>query len=355
MLGDELVVAEDDKRSVTYQPLGAVLAVMPWNFPFWQVIRFAAPTLMAGNVALLKHASNVPRCALGLEELFRRAAFPDGVFQTLLVETKDVAQLIADARIVAVTLTGSEAAGAAVAELAGRHLKKTVLELGGSDPFIVMPSAELPEAIKIGVTARVLSNGQSCIAAKRFIVHQAVYDRFVTGLCDGLRALRVGDPAREDTDVGPLATEHGRNGLAAQLERSIDLGARVLLGARPLPGPGYFFAPGALADIPPASPAYAEEIFGPVALLFRARDLDHAIAIANDSRYGLGAAAWTRDFDEASRLVRDLEAGSVFINGMVVSDPRLPFGGIKRSGFGRELGVFGICEFVNVKTVVLRR
>jgi succinate-semialdehyde dehydrogenase / glutarate-semialdehyde dehydrogenase len=353
MLADELVVAAEDRRSIVYQPLGAVLAIMPWNFPFWQVVRFAAPAVMAGNVGLLKHASNVPRCALGLAELFGRAGFPDGVFQTLLVETELVTKIVADPRVAAVTLTGSDAAGAAVAEIAGRHLKKAVLELGGSDPFIVMPSADLAEAIRTGVTARVLSNGQSCIAAKRFIVHEAIYDRFAAALCEGLRALRVGDPMREDTDVGPLAADRGRHHLVTQVERSVAAGARVLLGATALPGPGYWFAPGALDEIPPSAPAYQEEIFGPVALLFRARDLEHAVAIANDSRYGLGAAAWTREPAEAARLVRDLEAGSVFINGMVVSDPRLPFGGIKRSGFGRELGVFGIREFVNVKTVAV--
>lgn len=353
MLSQEVVTAAKDRRSITYQPLGAVLAVMPWNFPFWQVVRFAAPALMAGNVGLLKHASNVPRCALGLEDLFRRAGFPDGVFQALLVGTDRVSSLIADPRIAAVTLTGSDVAGAAVGEAAGRHLKKTVLELGGSDPFVVLPSADLPEAIRTGVTARVLSNGQSCIAAKRFIVHEAVYDLFVDGLCEGLRALRIGDPAREDTDVGPLATESGRERLAAQVDRSVAMGARVLLGAKPLPGAGWFFAPGALVAIPPPSPAWQEEIFGPVALLARASDLDHAIELANDSRYGLGSAVWTRDPAEAKRFVRDVEAGTVFVNGMVSSDPRLPFGGTKRSGFGRELGVFGIREFVNVKTVAL--
>jgi succinate-semialdehyde dehydrogenase/glutarate-semialdehyde dehydrogenase len=351
MLTDELVVPGEDQRSVIYQPLGVVLAIMPWNFPFWQVIRFAAPSLMAGNVGLLKHASNVPRCALALEELCRRAGFPDGVFQTLLAETEAVAGLIADARVAAVTLTGSEGAGVAVAEQAGRHLKKVVLELGGSDPFVVLPSADLDEAVRVGVTARLLSNGQSCIAAKRFIVHEAVYERFTNGLCDGLRALRVGDPAREDTDVGPLATARARDGIVAQVERSVAMGARLLLGGTPMPGAGWFFAPGALADIPRGAPAFDEEVFGPVALLFRARDLDHAIAIANDSRYGLGAAAWTRDPDEAARLVDEVQAGSVFVNGMVVSDPRLPFGGVKRSGFGRELGVIGIRELVNVKTV----
>lgn len=353
MLSEEVVVAERDRRSVVYQPLGAVLAVMPWNFPFWQVVRFAAPALMAGNVGLLKHASNVPRCSLGLEDLFRRAGFPEGAFQALLVGTDRVSGLIADPRVAAVTLTGSDSAGAAVGEAAGRHLKKAVLELGGSDPFVVMASADLPEAVGTGVTARVLSNGQSCNAAKRFIVHEAVYERFADGLCEGLRALRVGDPAREDTDVGPLATESGRDRLAAQVDRSVAMGARVLLGAQSLPGAGWFFAPGALADIPPSSPAWQEEIFGPVALLFRARDLEHAIELANASRYGLGSAIWTRDPAEAGRFVREVEAGSVFVNGMVASDPRLPFGGIKRSGFGRELGVFGIREFVNVKTVSL--
>ncbi|HXU70509.1 MAG TPA: NAD-dependent succinate-semialdehyde dehydrogenase [Polyangia bacterium] len=353
MLAEEVVVAGDDRRSIVYQPLGPVLAIMPWNFPFWQVVRFAAPALMAGNVALLKHASNVPRCALGLEELCRKSGFPEGAFQTLLVETGPIAGILADARVAAVTLTGSDSAGAAVAELAGRHLKKAVLELGGSDPFLVMPSADLDAAVRTAVDARVLSNGQSCIAAKRFIVHEAVYDRFAAGMCEAMRALGVGDPMREETDVGPLATASARERLVDQIERSVAAGARRLVGAATLPGDGWYFSPGVLADIPPSAPASQEEIFGPVALLHRARSIDHAIAIANDSRYGLGAAAWTRDPAEAARFVRDLEAGSVFVNEMVVSDPRLPFGGIKRSGFGRELGAFGIREFVNIKTVVL--
>jgi succinate-semialdehyde dehydrogenase/glutarate-semialdehyde dehydrogenase len=293
----------------------------------------------------------VPRCALALEELFHAAGFPDGVFQTLLLESDRVVRLVGDARIRAATLTGSDAAGATVAEAAGKHLKKMVLELGGSDPFIVMPSADLDRAVPAAVEARVINNGQSCIAAKRFIVHRAIYDRFAAGLCAGLGRLRVGDPMREDTDVGPLATERGRELLVAQIDRLRAAGARVLLGATPIAGAGWYFTPGVVADIPRAAAVAREEIFGPVALLHRAADLDDAIAIANDSPYGLGSAAWTRDAAEAERFVRELDAGFTALNGIVASDPRLPFGGVKRSGWGRELGVFGIREFVNVKSV----
>jgi succinate-semialdehyde dehydrogenase/glutarate-semialdehyde dehydrogenase len=333
-------------------PLGPVLAVMPWNFPFWQVIRFAAPALMAGNVGVLKHASNVPQCALALEELFARAGFPFGAFQALLIGPDDVARVIADPRIAAVTLTGSAEAGAKVAEVAGRHLKKTVLELGGSDPFIVMPSADVDEAARIAVAARTINNGQSCIAAKRFIVHEAAYDRFAATMVDGLSRLRVGDPMAESTELGPLATQTGRATLIAQVDASVQAGARLLLGGHALDRPGFYYAATALADISDAAPAAREEIFGPVALLHRARDLDDAIAIANDSPYGLGSSAWTREPAERERFVRELEAGMTFINGMVVSDPRRPFGGVKHSGYGRELGTVGIREFVNLKTVV---
>ncbi len=352
MLVDEPIVGAAAPSRVIYQPLGPVLAVMPWNFPFWQVIRFAAPALLAGNVALLKHASNVPQCALALADVFARAGFGEGAFQVLLIGGDAVADVVADPRVAAVTLTGSEGAGAAIAAVAGRHLKKAVLELGGSDPFVVMPSADLAAAAAIGVLARTLNNGQSCIAAKRFIVHEAVYDRFVALLVDGLARLRVGDPAVEDTELGPLATEAGRDTLVRQVEVSVAAGARVLTGGRALAGPGWFYAPTALADIPAAAPVAHEEVFGPVALLWRARDVDEAIALANDTPYGLGSSVWTRDAEERERFVDEIVAGMTFVNAMVASDPRLPFGGVKRSGYGRELAALGIREFTNVKTIV---
>jgi succinate-semialdehyde dehydrogenase/glutarate-semialdehyde dehydrogenase len=352
-LTDEPVATEASASYVRYLPLGPVLAIMPWNFPFWQVIRFAAPALMAGNVGLLKHASNVPRCALALEDLFRRAGFDEGTFQTLLISSERVAPLIDDPRVRAVTLTGSEAAGVQVAAHAGRQIKKSVLELGGSDPFIVLPSADVAEAARVAVAARNINNGQSCIAAKRFIVHERVYPEFEQLMVDGLRRQKVGDPMHEDTDVGPLATKDGLMSLAQQVERSLQAGAKLLTGGQSLPGPGFFYEPTALSDIPESAPAYREELFGPVALLFRARDLDHAIALANDSSFGLGSSVWTNDHGERRRLIDELETGMTFINAMVVSDPRLPFGGVKRSGFGRELGAIGIREFVNIKSVVV--
>ena len=353
MLADEDAPATTGKSRLLYLPLGPVLAVMPWNFPYWQVIRFAAPALMAGNVALLKHASNVPGSALALEDLFARAGFPEGAFQTLLVGADAVPAIIGDPRVAAVTLTGSAEAGASVAAAAGRHLKKCVLELGGSDPFVVMPSADVAAAAATAVTARTINNGQSCIAAKRFIVHDAVYDRFVAALVDGMARLRVGDPARDDTDLGPLATASGRDTVAEQVAASVAAGARLALGGHALDGPGWYYAATVLTDIPPSAPAYRDEVFGPVALVHRARDLDHAIALANDSPYGLGSSVWTADAAERERLVREVEAGMTFVNGMVVSDPRLPFGGVKHSGYGRELGALGIREFTNIKTIVV--
>ncbi len=345
-------VATDASRSyVRYDPLGCVLAVMPWNFPFWQVLRFAAPTLMAGNVGILKHASNVPQSALAIAEVFARAGFPAGCFQALLVGSAAVAKMIEDPRIAAVTLTGSEAAGVAVGRAAGGEIKKAVLELGGSDPFIVLPSADLVKAAATAVKARTINNGQSCIAAKRFIVHEAVYERFTTLFVGGMAALVVGDPIDPATGIGPLATAPIREELAVQVDRSVAAGARVLLGGRKLDGPGYFYAPTVLADPVPGSPAWDDELFGPVATLFKVKDLDAAIALANHKVFGLGASAWTNEPAEQARLAVELEAGSVFLNGMVKSDPRLPFGGIKRSGFGRELALAGIREFVNVKTV----
>jgi len=340
-----------DGDEVQYQPLGPVLAIMPWNFPFWQVIRFAAPALCAGNVGILKHASNVPQCALAIEELFTNAGAPPGVFQTLLIGSDRVDPIIADERIAAVTLTGSEPAGRHVAATAGRNLKKTVLELGGSDAFIVMESADIAKAAEVAVKARTINNGQSCIAAKRFIVHERVAGDFTDRFVEGMGSLRVGDPMRPDTDIGPLATRQIVDDLEKQVADSVRLGARILTGGKRVSGIGNYFEPTILTDIPASAPAYRDELFGPVASLFRARDLDDAIRIANDTSFGLAAAAWTRDQSETDRFIRDLEAGTVFINGMVASDPRFPFGGVKHSGYGRELGSWGLHEFVNIKTV----
>jgi succinate-semialdehyde dehydrogenase / glutarate-semialdehyde dehydrogenase len=351
MLAPEPIATEAERSYVRFDPLGPVLAVMPWNFPLWQVFRFAAPALMAGNVGVLKHASNVPGCALAIEEILLRAGFPDGAFQTLLVETEAVAGIIDDPRIRAATLTGSTGAGSAVAERAGRRIKKTVLELGGSDPFVVMPSADVERAADVAVTARTINNGQSCIAAKRFIIHEDVYERFTERFVAGMRALRVGDPALEHTDVGPLATRGGVDSVTDQVKRSVATGARVLLGGEPLPRDGFFYPPTVLAEIPEGSPAFDEEIFGPVASLFPVRDLDAAIRLANRSRFGLGSSFWSGDAAEVERFVEEVEAGQAFVNSMVASDPRLPFGGVKESGYGRELGVWGLREFVNVKTV----
>jgi succinate-semialdehyde dehydrogenase/glutarate-semialdehyde dehydrogenase len=350
-LADEAIETDADRSYVRYLPLGPVLAVMPWNFPFWQVVRFAAPALMAGNVGLLKHASNVSRCALALEEIFRRAGFPAGAFQTLLMSPKRVARVIADERVKAVTLTGSDLAGSKVAEQAGRNIKKTVMELGGSDPFIVLPSADLGAAVKTAITARNLNNGQSCIAAKRFIVHARVYDEFERRMVEGLQQLKVGDPMREGIDVGPLATQQILETVESQVEESVQAGARLLTGGKRLDRPGNFYQVSALAQIPRHARAYREEVFGPVALLFKVRDLEEAIELANDSDYGLGSSVWTHDEAERRRCVDELEAGATFINAMVVSDPRLPFGGVKRSGYGRELARHGIREFVNIKSV----
>ena len=350
-LADEAIETDADKSYVRYLPLGPVLAVMPWNFPFWQLVRFAAPALMAGNVGLLKHASNVPGCALALQEIFRRAGFPAGAFQTLLMSSKRVARVIADARVKAVTLTGSDLAGSQVAGEAGKHIKKSVMELGGSDPFIVLPSADLGVAVRTAITARNLNNGQSCIAAKRFIVHARVYDEFERRMVEGLERLKVGDPMRQDIDVGPLATAQILETVASQVDESVQAGARLLTGGKRLDRPGNFYQVSALAQIPPHARAYREEVFGPVALLFKVRDLDEAIELANASDYGLGSSVWTHDEAERLRCVDELEAGATFINAMVVSDPRLPFGGVKRSGYGRELSRQGIREFVNVKAV----
>ena len=345
----ELIEGFDQR--VDYEPLGIVLAVMPWNFPFWQVIRCATAALAGGNVVLLKHASNVPECALALEEMFTVAGAPLGVFQTLLVESDAVASLIADHRVAAVTLTGSEAAGRVVGRIAGDNLKKSVLELGGSDPFIVMPSADLSRAVSEAVRARVLNSGQSCIAAKRFIIARPIYDRFERAFVERMRALRVGDPMAEGTDVGPLATAALREQLDAQVKRSVAAGARLLLGGKPRPGPGFFYEPTVLVDVPKRAPAYHEELFGPVASLFAVEDFEEAVTLANATGFGLGASVWINDRMIAERFVARLEAGMVFVNGIVASDPRFPFGGVKRSGYGRELGGYGMREFMNIKTV----
>jgi succinate-semialdehyde dehydrogenase/glutarate-semialdehyde dehydrogenase len=350
-LGDEEVQTEAAKSYVRYEPVGVVLAIMPWNFPFWQVFRFAAPALMAGNVALLKHASNVPQAALAIEDIFTRAGFPAGTFQTLLIGSSRVPGLIEDERIGAVTLTGSEAAGRDVAGRAGRMIKKTVLELGGSDPFIVMPSADLDRAVTTAVKARTVNNGQSCIAAKRFIVADAIADEFLNRFAAAMSALKVGDPLEPDTEIGPLATPAIAEELEAQVRASVDAGARLVTGGGRLPRPGNFFAPTVLTNIPRDAPAYSEELFGPVASVFRARDADEALRIANDSTFGLGSSVWTNDPSERARFIAGLEAGQVFVNAMVASDPRVPCGGVKNSGYGRELSVHGIREFVNAKTV----
>ena len=351
LLADEEVEAGAGRSFIRYQPIGPVLAVMPWNFPFWQVFRFAAPALMAGNVGLLKHASNVPQCALAIEDVIRRAGFPPDVFQTLLIGSGQVARVIGDERVKAATLTGSEPAGAQVAAQAGKQIKKTVLELGGSDPFIVMPSADLERAAAVAVEARTINNGQSCIAAKRFIVDSRVAADFEARFVAAMEGLRVGDPLDERTQVGPLATPDILEGLDEQVRRSVEMGARVLTGGKRLEGKGNYYAPTVLADVPESAPAYREELFGPVAVLLRADGIDHAIRLANDTEFGLGASAWTRDDAEQRRFIDEIEAGMVFVNGMVASDARLPFGGVKRSGYGRELSAWGIREFVNVKTV----
>jgi succinate-semialdehyde dehydrogenase/glutarate-semialdehyde dehydrogenase len=350
-LANQLVETNAKKSYVRFQPLGPVLAVMPWNFPFWQVFRFAAPALMAGNVGLLKHASNVPQCALAIEDIFRRAGFPAGAFQTLLVGSEGVQRILEDRRVVAATLTGSEPAGRSVAGIAGKQIKKTVLELGGSDPFIVMPSADLQEAVTTAVKARTINNGQSCIAAKRFIVAADIYDEFERRFVAEMQTLRVGDPLDEATDIGPLASEQTLKDVDEQVKTSVAAGAHILTGGKKLDRPGNFFPPTVLANIPHDSPAYCEEVFGPVALLFRVNNIDDAIELANATTFGLGSAAWTNEPDEQERFIDELAAGSVFINDMVASDPRLPFGGIKHSGYGRELSEFGIREFVNIKTV----
>jgi succinate-semialdehyde dehydrogenase/glutarate-semialdehyde dehydrogenase len=350
-LADELAEVPGSKSFVRYLPLGPILAVMPWNYPFWQVFRFIGPSLMAGNVGLLKHASNVPQSALLIEDVLLRAGFAKGVFQTLLIGSGSVARILSDPRVKAATLTGSEGAGVQVGIAAATDIKKVVLELGGSDPFIVMKSANLEQAVAVGVKARVLNNGQSCIAAKRFIVEESIADEFERLFVSKMEALKVGDPFDEHTDVGPLATADGLKELDADVQKTIQAGARLLTGGKRLNQPGNYYLPTVLTNIPEGSPAACGELFGPVASLFRAKNAEDAIRIANSSPFGLGASAWTNDSSEREKFINGLESGMVFINRMVASDPRLPFGGVKRSGHGRELAIFGIREFMNIKTV----
>ena len=352
-LEEEIVQTAAACSSVRWEPLGVVLAIMPWNFPFWQVFRFAAPALLAGNVALLKHAANVPQCALAIEDIFRRAGAAEGAFQTLLIGSEKVGAIIADRRVQAVSLTGSDRAGSEVAAAAGRAIKKCVLELGGSDPFIVMPGADLPAALTTAVKARTQNSGQSCIAAKRFLIADSIYDQFVGQFVEKMEALKVGDPLDETIDLGPLATAAIRDGVDEQVRKSVEAGAKLLAGGKRTEGKGNFYPATVLAEIPESAPAYREEVFGPVALLFRVPDAAAAIKLANESEFGLGASVWTNDATEQEHFTRELECGMVFVNALVASDPRLPFGGVKRSGYGRELGSLGMREFMNAKTVVL--
>ncbi len=353
ILASEAIATDSNHSYVRWDPLGVILAVMPWNFPFWQVFRFLAPALMAGNVGLLKHSSNVPQCSLAIESLVRRAGFPRGTFQSLLIEANQVEAVLGDERIAAVTVTGSEAAGRAIAAQAGWLIKKSVLELGGSDPFIVMPSADLDEAVETAVRARCVNSGQSCIAAKRFIIADEIYDAFEAKFVAGMEAVRIGDPMKDSTDIGPLATKRIVQDLEAQVKAAVAAGARLLTGGEPMLGQGFYFEPTVLAGVPRSCPVYREELFGPVAMLFRVHDLNGAIQLANDTPFGLAASAWTRNPSEQQRLVTELQCGGVFLNAMVASDPRLPFGGIKLSGYGRELSAAGMREFLNAKTVVI--
>jgi succinate-semialdehyde dehydrogenase / glutarate-semialdehyde dehydrogenase len=350
-MADEEAGLEGARAYIRYEPLGPILAIMPWNFPFWQVFRHAAPALMAGNVILLKHASNVPQCALAIEDIIYRAGFPEGVLQTLLIGSGQVQVVIDDPRVRAVTLTGSEGAGRSVGAEAGENIKPSVLELGGSDPFIVMPSADLEKAVSTAVTSRTLNNGQSCVNAKRIIVHEEIADEFERRFVESMAALKVGDPMSEDTDMGPLATPQMLEDVAGQVRKSVEAGARVLTGGKPVDGPGNFYLPTVITDIPKESPAYREEIFGPVASLFRVGDIDEAIHLANDTTFGLSSSAWTSDPEEQERFINEIEAGMVYVNRMTESTPEIPFGGAKNSGYGRELSHFGIHEFTNIKTV----
>lgn len=350
-LADESLASNATESVVAFDPLGVVLAIMPWNYPFWQFFRFAAPAFAAGNGAILKHANNVPECALAVEDIMRKAGCPDGLFRTLLIDASKVAGLIADDRIAAVTLTGSTEVGAIVAAQAGKALKKQVLELGGSDPFIVLADADLEQAAAVAVKARYINVGQSCVNAKRFIVEKSVADRFVELFCEGVAKLKIGDPTERDTNIGPMARANLLAGLHAQVEKTVAAGAIVLAGGKPIEGDGFYYPPTVLDHVSPDMVAFCEETFGPVAAIIRVEDADEAIRLANQTEFGLGSALWSQDVEKAKRLARKIDAGAVFINGMVASDPRYPFGGIKRSGYGRELGVHGIREFVNIKTV----
>ncbi len=353
MLASESIPTEHNHSYVRWDPLGVILAVMPWNFPFWQVFRFLAPALMAGNVALLKHAPNVPQCAIAIESLVRRAGFPRGAFQNLLLDVHQVEKVLGDERIAAVTVTGSETAGRAIGAQAGWLIKKSLLELGGSDPFLVMPSADLDLAIETAVRSRCVNSGQSCIAAKRFLIADEIYDAFESRFVAGMESVRVGDPMKEGTQIGPLATARAVDHLEEQVNAATRAGARILTGGERMLGEGNYFEPTVLAGVPRTAAVYREELFGPVAMLFRVQDLNEAIEVANDTPFGLSASAWTRDPAEQQRLVSELQCGAVFLNAMVASDPRLPFGGIKRSGYGRELSAAGMREFLNAKTVVI--
>ena len=354
-LADERIKTDADDSYVHFQPIGPVLAIMPWNFPFWQVFRFAAPALMAGNTGLLKHSSNVPQSAMAIETILREAGFDRDEFQTLLITPDQVPRVLEDERVRAATLTGSEPAGASVASYAGKHLKKTVLELGGSDPFIVMPSAELDKAAEIAVKARTVNNGQSCIAAKRFIIHEKIADDFERKFVAAMEKLKIGDPLDESVDIGPLATPQILSDIEKQVDASIKAGAKLLTGGKRIGSKGNFYAPTVLKDIPRNAPVFSEETFGPVASIFRVRNFDEAVEIANATTFGLGASVWTQDRAEADRFIEAIETGQVFVNAMVASDARLPFGGVKHSGYGRELGVYGIREFVNIKTVYVKK
>jgi len=351
---NEHITTDASESYVEFNPLGIILAVMPWNFPFWQVFRFAAPTIMAGNVALLKHSSNVPMCALTIDQIFRNAGFPNFVFSTLLIESADVKEVIDHPLIKAATLTGSEPAGRKIASSCGKKLKKTVMELGGSDPFIVLNDAEIKEAVSSAVKARLINNGQSCIAAKRFIVEEGVYDKFKGKFIEEMENVKVGDPMDESTALGPIAREDLLYELDSQVKASIEKGARILTGGKILPGRGYYYAPTILDNLSKGMPAYDDEIFGPVASLIKCKDAIDAVRIANDSNFGLGASLWTQNIESAKNIASKIETGSVFVNGMVKSDPRLPFGGIKNSGYGRELSHYGIKEFVNIKSIWIK-
>ena len=350
-MADEIIETNASKSYRAYQPIGPLLAVMPWNYPIWQVMRFAAPALMAGNSCLLKHASNVPQCALYIEDVFRRAGFPVGMFQTLLIGGTKVERVFRDKRVRAAILTGSEPAGASVASICGQEIKPTVLELGGSDAFIVMPSADLDKAVSWGIIGRTQNNGQSCIAAKRFIIHADIYDSFKAKFIASLEALKLGDPMADSTDIGPLVNAQSRDDIAAQVERAVKDGAILLTGGTVVDGPGFFFTPGILENIPKHSAIYSEEIFGPVAAFYKVHTIDEAIELANDSPFGLGSSIWSQDETEQMQAIRDIEAGATFVNSVTSSHPALPFGGIKRSGYGRELAAEGIRAFCNVKTV----